>query len=509
MLIGEFVLLAYYNLVSDYVYDQDASKVLYRAVKIWENGSLILPNWSYETTGEWDCATFFAIFIYGITKNIILSFAISNIINIAIFVLVVYVLLTSVGVKRRSAMLALCILLIPYGWGMLEYTNMLFFSAAQYIYKVMAPLCLLAVFHYRDRYESKAGYYVLLAFTLLLLFLTITSSGLYVAACGLVAIYLTRILYLLVQKKRPRTDHLVAAVLALLMVGVSYDLHNRWGVNSQADSMAITELMSLPDNFRSLILGFFDVFQIAPESSSVFSRDGLTTVVKLPLVLFILIYGLSNMGRTLCLDRLTGYAANETDDQYLIKSELISITMVNALIIFLTTPTPENRYQLIGLIPLILVAVISFDRKDDHTPMIGIMFALLFFVNMFVQYDAYTDKPCQYDGDYSKEVCLAIIDEARQENVDLVVIYSQTEWSEVTRAYDTDLEVITYNKDDQMFHDYDISNGDKDLSYIYGKKCIIVSNNGFNLDDNAPYFREHFKFKEYLCDEYFVYVMNE
>lgn len=272
--------------------------------------------------------------------------------------------------------------------------------------------------------------------------------------------------------------------------------------------MKLMELTSLPESFMSLVLGFFDVFQVASESSSVFSRAGLTTVVKLPLILFILIYGFSNITKTLCLDCLTGYVSNEKDDQYLIKVELISMTMVNALIIFLTTPTIENRYHLIGIIPFILLAVITFDHRDANTPMIGIMFALLFVVNIFVQYDAYTNKPCQYDGDYSKAFCLAIIDEARAENADLVVIYRQTEWSELVRTYDTDLEVITYQKQDEMFHDYDISNGDKELSYIYGKDCIIVAENAFDLSDNAQYLKDHFTFKKYLGDDFSVYVMD-
>lgn len=507
MVAGEFLLLVYYNLTADFIYDQDASKVLYRAVKMWENGSLVLPNWTYETTGEWDCVAFPAMFLYGMTGNIIRSFAIANILDILLFMLVVYVLLGSVGVRNRNILFALSILLIPYGWGMLEYTNMLFFSAAQYIYKVMAPLCLLAVFHYRDRYRGRVGYYALLIFMLLLLFLTATSSGLYVAACGLFAIYITRILHFLIHKERPERRNVVVFGLSLLVVLGAYYLHVHWGINSSADSMQLYALTALPDNLRNLILGFFDIFKINPENCSLFSREGFSSIVRIPLVLFLVIYGFSNIKKTLRLDELTGFASGAESAQDLIEAELISITMVNGLIILLTIPTFENRYQLIGVIPLILLAIITFDRKVNGQLLAGILFVILCVINVFAQYNAYIVVHNTPEGFYSKELCMRILDEAYEENVDAVVVYYRTELSETLRGYDSDMEVITYQSADNRFMDYDVAYGEKPISYIDDKECLIVMEGGFDMENTQDFIKAGYHYKDNI-EDYSILVPN-
>lgn len=145
----EVAFLIYYNCITDYVFDCDAAKLMYHAVKMWENKSLIIPNWTYMTTGEWDCSSLLAMPIYGMTGNITLSFAVANIINIVLFVLIIGILMKAVDVPNKYILLALSIIFVPYCWGMLEYTNMLFYSGAQYVYKVLAPLSLLAVFHHK------------------------------------------------------------------------------------------------------------------------------------------------------------------------------------------------------------------------------------------------------------------------------------------------------------------------------------------------------------------------
>lgn len=496
MVVGEVLLLAYYNLATDYIYDQDAAKAIYHTIKIWENGALHVPGWDYMTTGEWDSTMFLAILLYGITGNITLSYAIGNIINIVLFIFVVYTLLTSVGVKNRSVLLALSIILVPYGWGMLEYTNMLFYSIGQYVYKVLTPLCMLAVYHYKDRFTSRGIYYTLLFVLSYLIFLTVTSSGAYVIVCGLLAIWLTRGIYLLVRNERPHRDHLMELALALAVIAIALYLHIRWGVSSSADSRKLFAASGLSENLNALLVGLLSVFHILPEKCHAFSREGLTSVVKIPLVTLLLIYGLSNIKRTFCLDRFTGLSNDtRTDDRYLIQAELISIFALNSLFVFLTTPVECNRYLLIGVIPFILLAIITFDDKCTSVYLPYLLLVWMIVVNAFVQYDAYVGVKSAFGNNYSKEICQDIIDEARQEGVSTIVFYDCTDWCEMVRAYAPDLEVITYRSEYDEFRDYDIPNTVKDVSYVDDKDCMVVIQGDPDMESVADFVKNGYTYQ--------------
>ncbi len=99
LVVIEIACLIYYNFATNYVFDQDSAKLMYHTIKMWENKSLIIPDWTYMTTGEWDCSSILAMPIYGITGNIILSFAIANVINIVIFSAIIRILMKSVNIQ--------------------------------------------------------------------------------------------------------------------------------------------------------------------------------------------------------------------------------------------------------------------------------------------------------------------------------------------------------------------------------------------------------------------------
>lgn len=101
LVVIEIACLIFYNLAANYVFDQDTAKLMYHTIKMWENKSLIIPDWTYMTTGEWDCSSILAMPIYGITGNIILSFAIANVLNIVVFSAIIRILLKSVNIPDR------------------------------------------------------------------------------------------------------------------------------------------------------------------------------------------------------------------------------------------------------------------------------------------------------------------------------------------------------------------------------------------------------------------------
>lgn len=123
-----------------YIMDPDAGKLYNHMAQIWKNKTLFLPDWMYVSTGEWDCASTIALLVYGITKNTVTSFQIANVCNIILFSTIILELFSCLNYKIKYGCMTVAFLLLPYGWGMLDYANMLFFNGEQYIYKVLLPI---------------------------------------------------------------------------------------------------------------------------------------------------------------------------------------------------------------------------------------------------------------------------------------------------------------------------------------------------------------------------------
>lgn len=497
LVIVEICLLSFYNVISNFSFDQDAAKVMYHAIKMWESKSFVLPNWSYMTTGEWDCSAFLAIPIYGLTNNIFLSFSISNIINIIIFAIIIYILLSSVSINKKYIYIALAIIFIPYKWDMLGYTNMLFYSASQYIYKVLTGISLLALLHYHDRYKNKVVYYSLFILILLLIFLTVTSSGLYVPACSLFAIYFTRLVYYLINKSKVNKNNLIVLVRCLLMILVSYYLHLKWRVYSSADNIIYGNFIkNIGIYFKSLI----DVFGIEL-NNPLLSPHGVVFILKIILFIFIICFGLMSFGYTFCISNI--FNKDIKNDNYLLKAELISIFVTNSLITILTTPT--SRYELIGVIPLVLLSVINFSEYKFDYRIDYLVFICLFILNVITQYSSYIFITYEYRYNYDEKTCKEILDEAYKNNIDMIVFCDSTEWAEVLRLYDMNIDIRSYDSISDSFKDYDVYDGFKDSSYMEDKNCIVLINGEDNTNDLSDYIKDNYIYSHNI-DDFLVYM---
>lgn len=131
ILIVQILILVYCNLfrISEAV-DCDSAKLMGRAMEIWNRKALFLDGWRYQTTAEIDCSAIIASLIYGITGKIFLSFGISNLINLALWLYIIWKLFGNMNISKQYAVVAMSIIIVPYSFGMLDYTNMLFFGGA-------------------------------------------------------------------------------------------------------------------------------------------------------------------------------------------------------------------------------------------------------------------------------------------------------------------------------------------------------------------------------------------
>lgn len=465
----ELIMWIYINLRLDSPYDQDSAKVIYHAVKMWESKSFVLPNWVYMTTGEWDCAAFLAMPIYGVTHNIFLSFALSNIINIALFTYIIITLFKSLRMDYRYAIITLLVILLPYSVGMLDYSNMLFFSAGQYIYKVLVPLCVITILDFPC--NSKIAYFFCIFITALLILLTTTSSGVYTIVCGIFPIFLVRFVYYLGKKTIPPKRECISAFVIIVTTVLGVALHYYNGINSSADSKIFTNSSDLINNIQKCILDSVNVFGIFPtESIPVISLSCITRIIKLICVLLVFIFGWTaikdfiNIFKSafLIIDKPYSFSSMN-----IIKAELISLPIINYFILMLTESS--RRYLLIGIIPLIILSVITLSNihmQQWCKYLAGIAFCLLMLLT-FINFNK------EYSFKFNPKTASKIIDLANTYQADNVVFFSSP-WAEITRSMDTNLSCITYVDEENGFVDYDVYYGHKGLDTFLQNNIVCM-----------------------------------
>lgn len=174
--------------------DSDAAKLYTHMEAIWESRTLFVPDWNYITTMEADCALLMALPFYAITGDLFISFACADVVVILILVAMTFGLIARILPDKekvvRGGVLGSLLILAPYSVGVLQYSNMLYLSGAQYCMKVVLPMMLIFLLLEKNPEKPKQISWCMLMLYLAGIWLTATSSGIYVAAMGLAPILL-------------------------------------------------------------------------------------------------------------------------------------------------------------------------------------------------------------------------------------------------------------------------------------------------------------------------------
>ena len=190
--VAEILLLIYYNLfhIRDIV-DSDFAMQMRHAIELSLNHTLFPGGWHYLTMGHFDDANLLAAFFYSFTKNGYISFGLSGIFNMVIWGLVLFELFRDTGLKLKVYVLTLGLLFATYNFGMLEYTNMMFFGGGFYVYIPLLPVLFVELLvKSEDPRGLKPSFYVMSALYFSLLFLTAAARGLYAFVCGIFPVLL-------------------------------------------------------------------------------------------------------------------------------------------------------------------------------------------------------------------------------------------------------------------------------------------------------------------------------
>ena len=428
LLIIQVFLIVLSNLVLIEQYlDCDNAKLLKHIILMWQEKTIGIPQWTYTTTLEWDCTTLFALPLYGLTKNIYLACTVSNLAFVLILIRVIFFIFKDC--EPLYPLLCANLICIPYRVGMLDYYNMLFFAGAQYIVKILIPLLLIGILLFAEQKKHlgrNRSFWLYSSFYLVLLAVSSASSGVYVAACGLVPILAVYLGYKFLKWERVSFPIFVLIGLSVLNVLMGMKVNERLMGGTRAESMVFCSVQQMLVNVSSCFFGLFELMggNTAEPGVAVLSLDGIIMLSKCCLTVVLLVCGITAFIK--CIKKQGDLRLILLLSVFIWNYFVLNITYVRA-----GSTTYEYRYHLMGMIPLICVAVVVILkwfrtlRMVQQKWMFVCAFSVLFifcslvFWELFargeqnaslkelVSYmeDIEVDTVFMYDGGYDADIC--------------------------------------------------------------------------------------------------------
>ncbi len=498
LVVIEVVILVYLNLFrTSGTVDEDFAKLIRHVVEMGNNKTLFLKNWTYPSTAELDCSVLFATLVYLITGKMFIGFELGNLLNIALWIFALWILMDEMKLRLESKLLFYGILFTTFGYGILEYTNMMFFCAGQYVYKTIVPMMFVAVLLVSLREKFRKRDIVLFVLYYFLLLLTSVSSGTYVPVCGMFPVLVCLVASLVLKKDLLAKKKVwIQGIASVLVAVLGVILGKALGLAPASSTMSLRVDSSFTDAFVEVFNNFFWMFRVSPAHEvAATSLEGIGFVIRWVIVLFMLM-ALAFLPKLFAV----GFGKSEDNDSFdgrdFVKSAFISIFVWNFFILVLTTST--NRYHLIGAIPMMLLAVLLLEEwvleKKEllQTVMYLVMAGLLLVLNFIsITVDApryYEGKDAFYiiDYDYSKE----LLEVFENYDVNTVFFVNDTDTPEGMRIVDTTRTYETYFTGTRQVYNCDFYLTDRDRAF-FGDKNIIVCF-GADYDTLEDYIKENY-----------------
>ncbi len=530
LLAAELIFIIWINFfhISDTI-DEDFSGMLTHTLEIARQKKLLLPNWFYPTTGEFDTSLFLAVPFFWITGNIYSSFAIVNILNAILIGYVFYRILSLAGCRREYAIMGMCMAIAAYDFGMLDYSNMLFFGGSQYVYKAVLPLLFMALlFSGKDlsagRFmtgksqsgssagtqkagKSQAGsssgsqkvgkgqsgskgvpvlFVVDCCLFYSLFFLTSFSSGIYVFLCGIIPILVSCFVIVVTRDaldKKPLFIHFGAATLVAL-VGVILHKMNNLEIHSFNDNlMKLRHETTFSEAFNEVLDSFVSVIDPVTKSPvDATSVIGMIGAMKW-LMLFMICLGLLFLPRVFGFDLIKN-VGEKPSVRKIISTCCISVFAFNYFVLLITVS--KSRYHLIGFFGLMVCAVIFLEDYFRHNRILEKIFLLavtgMYACLVLANVTYHAPRYFAHEGVVSyyldEEFCGRIKECADNYGVSTVFFVNVIEDAEIMRLYDNSRKYETYIGKTAQVYNYDSYITDIDKSRLDGRNIMAVSEEG-------------------------------
>ncbi|MBE5837167.1 hypothetical protein [Butyrivibrio sp.] len=508
----ELGILAYCNLFNvTKALDQDYAQLLYHAKQMGDHNRILLPDWVYTTTGEFDCPMLLAVLFYKITGNVYYAYGLSDMVNIAVWIFVVNKLLDNARAKATTKFITFCLLFTTYDFGTLAYPNMMFIRGSQYSIKALVPLMLITALTIpENKWRSKDN---ILLFILLYFetFLTAFSSGVYVFVCGIFPVLLCLFIKSFLNDEKPRFRYNIihmASAVGFSVIGMV--LCKAANIPIKSDGFSVNNDTTFMDAIGHTISDFFSNFRAFPihpvqaasiEGLSVALRWGLIAIILCGLFFIPKAFGLKEYGREKDITNL-----NMRD---LAESLLISVFVCN-FIILIIIPS-RDRYQLIGTAALMICAAIHVEKwlsesKDKYRNYMYLAIAMLFLVDSC--FSIPTDirawlkgERSQYQVDFEREG--KIIEVLKEHDIEIAYIYNEEQIRAGLLLIDEDGKYKSY------YPNGDVGGWDEFSSWednsVAGQKNAIIA----RVRDEMPeYIQENYESLGRI-DEYEIMISDK
>ena len=261
MLCVEIAFLVFANAAyQDRILDEDMATQFVHDMEMARQRTVLLPAWSYSTSLELDTSTFLVLPFYLLTGSIYTAHTIANTLLIFFTVYLIFCLFDA-G-EGVSALLASCLVLIPYMVGNLDYFNMMFFHTSHYLLKTLMPLLLIGlVRRMHTPFASLPPFIKLNAVLyLLLLFLCSFSSGVYVIVCGVLPVLIGYFLFQYYHDLPPARVYFLLALISVCVAGVGYYLNTKTGIDALGNGMSLVGMDDLHEHIATYTIAIFQLF---------------------------------------------------------------------------------------------------------------------------------------------------------------------------------------------------------------------------------------------------------
>ncbi|MGN0515324.1 MAG: hypothetical protein ACI4GD_13695 [Lachnospiraceae bacterium] len=346
----------------------DSSWSYLKAALIWSEKSLNSGAWLDQTSVFFDSSMSLAVLIYGITKNLLLSYGLANIIVLILILICVTGILKLLGWGMKSILFALNLVVCPYltnGFSVvndLGYFNNMISGPAFYSLRVLIVLIIIREFLV-IRKKGKIDVAGMLA--CLLCLLAGASSGIFIIIMILLPyiIYEFEIAFLNNDIKFLLKKEAVYAYICTAFVCAGKFLAKHFlGIVAIDTSRTWTTLEKLPDNLSAPILGLMKLIGVLPvtdTSVSVLSAEGIYRVFPI-FIFFVLIVSIGVAIK--CM--VKNYSAEYGFIHFSINAVAVNILVFGLFNAQYGTPIFEERYIISTYMILILLVSYYIDKLD-------------------------------------------------------------------------------------------------------------------------------------------------
>ncbi len=334
--------------------DYDSAMAVRHAVEMWRNGTIFLKDFNYTTSMEIDCAAFLAAPVYLLTGNYGLGIAGAHLLLDGIAAYLIYRILKNLNVAYEFRMLGILLIFLPYKYGQLEWSNMIFLSVGQYEFRVISVLFLFLMLSCKDKWNKR--FWITFVLGQIFIFITVLSTGNYFIITVLAPLFLYEVFCILKKEKADwKAGSVNIVIWSLATALIAYGINKGMHIATARSNMNILKDTEFSDNILDCFTGVIALFGGLPAwDVPILSAEGIGCLVRFLLTcVFLILFAVVVANR------------NRLGENKSFLERFFLLFLVNMLVLLYTNTRYgselfEIRYHIIWCILMIMTDVMFF-----------------------------------------------------------------------------------------------------------------------------------------------------